>query len=432
MSAYAHVYQGQHDYNKHPFVPIGMESLVHVKLHKQQTYAQHCNKGYIIGTSFKHYQCQKVWMKNTHATRVSGAVWFKHKYLTNPSIIPEDQIVAAIGRLAKTLTTGVPPQLHNNMVDKLCKLQETLESRMDVNDERKITAPMQQVPIPRQSPRLAESNNHNPAAVPRVAWEYAMLPRVLGRMDMDTRDRSSPQQPDCPRQLSRISKLQKKIDAANMGNLHLDKGATSPQSSPAQNTHSKTMVVRPNCITEVRTIKKAMVLACIETYIEVTQSLLQPAQLAQQKFPILMLNAVLNNDTGKLMVMQHLLPNPKYIKLWGKLYTKELGQLAKGVSGTKGTDTIVFIRYNKIPLDRRRHITYGKTVVTYRPEKDSPNQTRLTVGGNRIVHHGNVSTPMVKMMTVKMHLNSVISTKGAGYCTFDLKDFYLNTPMERP
>jgi hypothetical protein len=39
---------------------------------------------------------------------------------------------------------------------------------------------------------------------------------------------------------------------------------------------------------------------------------------------------------------------------------------------------------------------------------------------------------MVEMMTVKMHLNSVISTKGAHYCTIDLKDFYFNTPMERP
>jgi hypothetical protein len=33
------------------------------------------------------------------------------------------------------------------------------------------------------------------------------------------------------------------------------------------------------------------------------------------------------------------------------------------------------------------------------------------------------------MVTVKLRLNSVISTKGAGYCTIDLKDFYLNTPM---
>ncbi len=37
--------------------------------------------------------------------------------------------------------------------------------------------------------------------------------------------------------------------------------------------------------------------------------------------------------------------------------------------------------------------------------------------------------PTVEMMTVNMHLNSVILTKEAQYCTFDIKDFYLNTPM---
>ena len=48
------------------------------------------------------------------------------------------------------------------------------------------------------------------------------------------------------------------------------------------------------------------------------------------------------------------------------------------------------------------------------------------------MYPGDVSTPTVEMMTVKMHLNSVISTKGAQYCTIDIKDFYLNTPMEKP
>jgi hypothetical protein len=132
------------------------------------------------------------------------------------------------------------------------------------------------------------------------------------------------------------------------------------------------------------------------------------------------------------MEMRHLLKNPKYSELWGKSYTKELGRLAQGIPGMKGTDTIVFIKYEEIPLDRRRHVTYGKTVVSYRPEKEDPNRTRLTVGGNRIVYPGDVSTPTVEMMTVKMHLNSVIATKGAQYCTIDIKDFYLNTPMERP
>jgi hypothetical protein len=36
------------------------------------------------------------------------------------------------------------------------------------------------------------------------------------------------------------------------------------------------------------------------------------------------------------------------------------------------------------------------------------------------------------MVTVKIHLNSVVCTKGARYCTIDLKDFYLNTLMVRP
>jgi hypothetical protein len=133
-------------------------------------------------------------MKDTQATQVSGVVWFKHEYLTNPSVTPEDQIVAAIGRLAKTLTTGgVPPQLRNDTVDKLCKLQEILEPRTDRNDEREVTTPMQQAPIKQQSPRLVENGNHDTATVPRVAQEYAMLPRVLERMCMDITDRSSPQ-----------------------------------------------------------------------------------------------------------------------------------------------------------------------------------------------------------------------------------------------
>jgi hypothetical protein len=90
MSAYAHVYQGQYNYSKHLFVPIGMESLVHVKPHKQRTYAQHCKIGFVIGILFKHYRCQNIWMKDMHGMRISGAVWFKHKYLTNPSVTPED------------------------------------------------------------------------------------------------------------------------------------------------------------------------------------------------------------------------------------------------------------------------------------------------------------------------------------------------------
>jgi hypothetical protein len=102
---------------------------------------------------------------------------------------------------------------------------------------------------------------------------------------------------------------------------------------------------------KVKTIKQELVLACIKTYTEITQKPVQASSLTQCKFPSEILNAVLNKDTGELMEMQQLLRNPKYSNLWGKSYTKELGCLTQGILGTKGTDTIVFIKYDEIPLN---------------------------------------------------------------------------------
>jgi hypothetical protein len=428
MSAYSHVYHGQHNYSKHQFVPIGMESLVHVKPHKQRTYAQHCKKGFVIGTSFKHYRCQQIWMKDTHGTLILGAVWFKHKYLTNPSVTPEDQMIAAIGGLAKTLRTNIPPKLHDDTVDKLQKLQDILQPRPD--GKIKSTPLKTPAQVPRVHTPYKYAPDHSPvqtpnATAPRVAMNYAIPPRVAPvetngdatefvypKRDIWNEQKTRPVKPISPQQSPRIEALQKQVRVADAGQL-------CTVSTPAQNTRSKTAGDWPTgkgrC--KVRTIKQELVLACIETYMEVMQKPVQASSLAQRKFPRKILNAVLNKDTGELMEMRELLHNLKYSNLWGKSYTKELRHLAQGIPGTKGTDTIVFIKYDEIPLDQRQNITYGKTVVTYWPEKDNPNRMRLTVGGNQIVCPFNVSTPMVEMMTVKMHLNSVISTKGAHYCT---------------
>jgi hypothetical protein len=113
MSAYAHLY-GQHDYNKHPFVPIGMEALVHDKPHKQRTYAEHCRKAFDLGTSTEHYRCWKFWSNDTQATRVLGAAFFKHKYITNPAVTLEDLVIAEVANLLKALATNIPHHLRQS------------------------------------------------------------------------------------------------------------------------------------------------------------------------------------------------------------------------------------------------------------------------------------------------------------------------------
>ncbi len=64
-----------------------------------------------------------------------------------------------------------------------------------------------------------------------------------------------------------------------------------------------------------------------------------------------------------------------------------------------------------------------------RPEKDDPDRTQITIGGNKICYPGDVGTNTAPLELVKLLLNSVLSRKGARFSTIDLKNFYLDTPM---
>ena len=49
-SAFAYLYS-PHDYKSQPFVPIGMEAMIHDKPSQRKTFAQHCSKGFVLGSS---------------------------------------------------------------------------------------------------------------------------------------------------------------------------------------------------------------------------------------------------------------------------------------------------------------------------------------------------------------------------------------------
>ncbi len=60
-----------------------------------------------------------------HAPHASqGQLFFKHKYLTNPSITPEDQVIAAAAHLKDTLEGIRSPQLQTSTLKSLGDLQD--------------------------------------------------------------------------------------------------------------------------------------------------------------------------------------------------------------------------------------------------------------------------------------------------------------------
>jgi hypothetical protein len=56
----------------------------------------------------------------------------------------------------------------------------------------------------------------------------------------------------------------------------------------------------------------------------------------------------------------------------------------------------------------------------------------MMVGGNLINYPGDKSTRTAELETTKILFNSVISTQDARFCTADITNFYVNTPLDRP
>ena len=149
---------------------------------------------------------------------------------------------------------------------------------------------------------------------------------------------------------------------------------------------------------------------------------------------------VLDKATGKTLEYRQLIQHPYFHKVWNHSYANKLGRLFQGIgtspNGTskriKGTDTFFVIQFENIPADRRSEITYTKVVCKVRPEKSNPNRTRITIGVNSITFPGNAGTPTASLELAKLDFNSVLSRPSAKFTTFDICNFYLQTPLDRP
>ena len=80
FSAYAYLH-GPFDYNRMPLAPLGSGCQFHIKPGKRRTWGEHPHI---------------VFVKATKHLRLSDTVNFKHKFITQPTVTPEDRIVNAL------------------------------------------------------------------------------------------------------------------------------------------------------------------------------------------------------------------------------------------------------------------------------------------------------------------------------------------------
>eukprot|EP00804_Cyclotella_cryptica_P014428 CCRYP_004767-RA/>CCRYP_004767-RA protein AED:0.25 eAED:0.28 QI:0/0/0/1/1/1/3/0/487 len=221
------------------------------------TYAQHCSRGWIIGTSVEHYRCWKVWAPTTHSTRISATVFFKHKYLTNPSVSPTDALIAAAANLAHVIKHNAKAQhVGAKNLQDLQRLQQLF------SDAAK------QPPLPPTPTTPISAHAPPPRVQPHTqiptAWPRPSTSPVISD-DEDSDDEMAPP-PRVPtrRPIPVLPRPQ-------------------PTMPPALNTRSRTRSLT----------HKTMLHFLATRHIGITA-----AQATQRRYPPDMLHAVLNDDTG--------------------------------------------------------------------------------------------------------------------------------------
>jgi len=127
-------------------------------------------------------------------------------------------------------------------------------------------------------------------------------------------------------------------------------------------------------------------------------------------------------STQQIHLAAHLDANFLHHALHGNAFNPDTNQLAKYPELAKCSEGSLWVESCKDKFGRLR------IVAAYRPKKDNPRRIRFTVGGNLIHYLGQTSTKAANLFTVKLLINSTLSTPNAKFMTIDLKD--LSTGQE--
>jgi hypothetical protein len=280
---------GTHDYNAQPFAPMGCAVQLFETPEARKSWDPHSIDRYSLGCAMEHYRNQVVWVNKTKAERISDTAWFKHKYLTNPSMTAADRIVHSAKELTDALFENKPKQLSPGSNSALAKLAQIFNEAA-----------------------IKYSN--------KEANKNVRLPGV---------DRS--------KKNAAIPGVQQ--TATRNGDAILGVPSKQDNNQPRYNLQRR----------EERSITTEAMLSAIK----ITSVPLKAKNLACRRYPLQMMcelaGAVLDPKTGELMEYRHLIAKPEYCEVWSKANAKEIGRLAQGIPGVvEGTNTFFFQAYEDI------------------------------------------------------------------------------------
>jgi hypothetical protein len=183
ISAYQYV-RGNFDYNKTLLAPLGCAVQMHKSQDRHGTWAQHSINGWYLGTSPEHYRSYIIHTKGKQSERISDTVFFKTKFITQPTLTPADSIDKAIAYLTNVLK-GMRNKERIQEIEQLKQLDNILNN---------IPQTITEMPPP-----LHQTTEDNPITESRVTNTPAPETRVENNAEALTPNTSPTPEPPIPR-----------------------------------------------------------------------------------------------------------------------------------------------------------------------------------------------------------------------------------------
>lgn len=351
-SAYEQIH-GAFDFNSTPMAPIGQAVMVHDKPESRQSWDPRAQKGYYIAPALRHYRCFEIYMEESKKTRISDTV----VWLTGVMRAPKKQTVVK-------------------------KSEMEMDELHDI--ERRLTEIFDPSTVETHAGEMRVGTGTTPSEVengPEMRVDGKSTPPIiLPPVSMGP----PPQPPEGPQPTfaevtgNAGKKYRKKLREQRQRRL--------PEK--LREHHADNAEITENAIT-----------------VEIFRVESDAEYLAFYGHAV-------DPDTKKLAEFRELIKSSD-APLWWEGMEDEFGRLMDGTDRDPngGTKTMEFVKRSEIPRDKPP--TYARIVVAYRPEKEKKHRVRITVGGDRVIYEGEVSTKAADLTTVKTHMNSVVSTKDA-------------------
>jgi hypothetical protein len=432
LSAHAYLF-GNFDFNRTPLAPPGTRVVIHEKPRQRASWAYHGVDGWYIGPSQEHYRCVKCYLPLTRGIRDADTVSFHPHSIEFPAVSTLDYLKQASDDILHILCHPQKsfPYLEGGEQSKNAYLQ--IAKLLNRAATRPTPIPTTNVP-----PQLTPTSN---IAVPRVVIKpppgfkpiekSIELPKetefskpVTTLVPTHEPTRVMPQEPS---QVPTHEPIPMFLPAHSSATSHITRDTsltTVPQSFCTKHAPTlKHRTVTP--IPHVQKIHQPIPQRIppnniTQPYLNKWKALIHPV-----------CNHIYNNN-GKKETIDSLLKSTKR-DVWLKALSNEWGRLAQGNDyGVSATDAIEFISRSEVP--KGRDVTYATFVCDHRPLKSEQWRVRIVAGGDKLSYTDNPASPATNLLETKILLNSVISDtkRGARFCTADLKDHFLGSPMERP